>query len=106
MKINIAVTTSIVAISLFMLGHSRAQSEKKLNDQTLHNLSIAMHSEAFAYVKYLLYADYARRTGDAELADLMEQAANTERFEHFAEGARLSALVGSNSDNLKDALQK
>jgi rubrerythrin len=76
-----------------------------LDQKTLDNLSIAMHGEAFAYVKYLLYAEHARRSGNKELADLFEKTANTERFEHFTEEAQLAGLVGSDADNLKDAIE-
>jgi len=76
-----------------------------LNQKTLDNLSTAMHGEAFAYVKYLLYAEHARKSGNKELADLFEKTANTERFEHFAEEAKLAGLVRSDADNLKDAIK-
>jgi rubrerythrin len=75
-----------------------------LNKKTKDNLSTAMHGEAFAYVKYLLYAEHARRGGNLELADLFEKTAKTERFEHFAEEAELAGLIGSDTDNLKDAI--
>ena len=35
---------------------------------------------------------------------MFEKTANTERFEHFAEEAQLAGLVGSDADNLKDAI--
>jgi rubrerythrin len=76
-----------------------------LDRKTMDNLSTAMHGEAFAYVKYLLYAEHARKSGHKELADLFEKTANTERFEHFAEEAQLAGLVGSDADNLKDAIK-
>jgi rubrerythrin len=76
-----------------------------LNQKTMENLSTAMHGEAFAYVKYLLYAEHARKSGNKELAELFEKTANTERFEHFAEEAQLAGLVGSDADNLKDAIK-
>ena len=76
-----------------------------LGQETLDNLSTAMHGEAFAYVKYLLFAEHARKSGNKELADLFERTANTERFEHFAEEAQLAGLVGSDADNLKDAIK-
>ena len=75
-----------------------------LDRETMENLSTAMHGEAFAYVKYLLYAEHARKSGNKELAELFEKTANTERFEHFAEEAELARLVGSDADNLKDAI--
>lgn len=76
-----------------------------LDRKTMDNLSTAMHGEAFASVKYLLFAEHARKTGNKELADLFEKTANTERFEHFAEEAQLAGLVGSDADNLKDAIR-
>ncbi len=76
-----------------------------LDQKTMDNLSTAMHGEAFAYVKYLLYAEHARKSGNKELADLFEKTANTERFEHFAEEAQLAGLVGSDADNLRDAIK-
>src|ERR1700674_813433 len=76
-----------------------------LDRKTMENLSTAMHGEAFAYAKYLLYAEHARKSGNKELADLFEKTANTERFEHFAEEAELAGLVGSDADNLKDAIK-
>jgi rubrerythrin len=76
-----------------------------LVQETLDNLSTAMHGEAFAYVKYLLYGEHARKSGNKELADLFEKTANTERFEHLVEEAQLAGLVGSDADNLKDAIK-
>jgi rubrerythrin len=56
-------------------------------------------------VKYLLYAEHARKSGNKELAELFEKTAHTERFEHFSEEAHLAGLVGSDADNLKDAIK-
>jgi len=81
------------------------ETHEALDQKTLDNLSTAMHGEAFAYVKYLLYAEHARKSGHKELADLFEKTANTERFEHFAEEAQLAGLLGSDADNLKDAVK-
>jgi len=49
-----------------------------LDQKTLDDLSTAMRGEAFAYAKYLLYAEHARKSGNKELADLFEKTANTE----------------------------
>jgi rubrerythrin len=81
------------------------ETHVNLNQKTLYDLSTAMHGEAFAYAKYLLYAEHTRKNGNKELADLFEKTANTELFEHFAEEAELAGLVGSDADNLKDAIQ-
>ena len=80
-------------------------SKRTLDQKTLDNLSTAMHGEAFAYVKYLLYAEHARKSGNKELAELFEKTAKVERFEHFAEEAELAGLVGSDAANLKDAIK-
>lgn len=79
--------------------------KRTLDQKTMDNLSTAMHGEAFAYVKYLLYAEHARKKGNKELAELFEKTAKVERFEHFAEEAELAGLVGSDADNLKDAIK-
>ena len=105
MKSRFVLATSILAIVFLTIGNIHAQKEKMMNQQTLQNLSTAMHGEAFAYAKYLLFAEHARRSGDVELADLLEKTAKTERFEHLAEEAKLAGLVGSNSQNLKDAIK-
>ena len=79
--------------------------KRALDQKTMDDLSTAMHGEAFAYVKYLLYAEHARKSGNTELAELFEKTAKVERFEHFAEEAELAGLVGSDADNLKDAIK-
>jgi len=84
---------------------SRAATEAAaMNDQTQQNLKTAMHGEAFAYAKYLLYAEQARRSGNTALANLFEQTAKTERLEHLAEEAKLAKLVGDDAANLKEAI--
>jgi len=44
-----------------------SELQKTLDQETLDNLSTAMHGEAFAHVKYLLYAEHARKNGHKEL---------------------------------------
>jgi rubrerythrin len=105
MKLKFAVPlVAVVAVS-FAIGHLVAQNDKKLNEQTLANLSTAMHGESLAYTKYLLFADHARKDGNLKLATLLEQTAKTERFEHFATEAKLAGMVGSDIDNLKGAIK-
>ena len=76
-----------------------------MNKTTINNLSTAMHGEAFAYAKYMLYAERARQSGNTELAQLFENTAREERFEHFAEEAELAGLVANDADNLRDAIE-
>lgn len=75
-----------------------------MNAETREHLLQALHGEAFAFARYMLYAEVARRNGRPELADLFERTARAERFEHFAEEAELVGMVGSDEDNLREAI--
>ena len=46
-----------------------SETHETLDQTTSANLLTAMHGEAFAYVKYLLYAEHARKSGNKELAE-------------------------------------
>lgn len=95
-------------LSLFVAGFAVAQartSGQKLQHKTMVNLHTAMKGEAFAYLKYTLYAEQARKNGHPEIAEAFENAAKMERFEHFAEEAELAGLVGTDEENLRDAIQ-
>ena len=83
----------------------QAQMKNQLQQKTMENLQTAMKGEAFAYAKYSLFAEQARKNGHPEIADLFENAAQTERFEHFAEEAKLTGLVGTDEENLRNAIQ-
>lgn len=106
MKIKVHMLL-FVAIGIAILGFSwaSAQREPTTSARTQENLSIAMHGEAFAYAKYLLYAEHAQKHGHPELARLFEETAKVERLQHFAEEATLAGLVGSDADNLRDAIK-
>ena len=84
---------------------SPQQKPPKLNPQTQENLMTAMHGEAFAYAKYMAYAEHARNNGHAAIADLFEQTAKIEQLEHFRELAELAQLAGGDAANLRDAIQ-
>jgi rubrerythrin len=106
MKSRVLKSAAIVATAatFFLIG-SAVASKQGLSKTTTEDLSTAMHGEAFAYAKYMLYAEQARKQGNTQLADLFESAAKTERFEHFAEEAQLAGLVGSDAENIKDAMK-
>ncbi|MEU7905734.1 ferritin family protein [Actinoplanes sp. NPDC049118] len=72
--------------------------------QTLANLDRAVHGEAFASLKYALYAGHARLAGQPRLARLFTAAGSQERNEHFAEEAALAGLVRSTEANLRTAV--
>jgi rubrerythrin len=72
---------------------------------TLANLRTAMQGEAFAYAKYMRYADQARRDGNAAVAQLFTNTANVELNEHFASLATLAGLVSPDTNaNLTEAI--
>lgn len=103
-KMNVYLALVLAGGVMFFAGRLTARSGS-ISQKTQGNLSTAMHGEAFAYAKYLLYAHHARQHGNTELANLFRRAANTERFQHFAEEAELAGLVGSEADNLRDAIK-
>lgn len=72
---------------------------------TLANLRTAMQGEAFAYAKYMRYADQARRAGNPAVAQLFTNTADVELNEHFAMLATLAGLVATDTNaNLQDAI--
>lgn len=77
-----------------------------MNQTTRDNLLTAMHQEAFAYAKYMLFAEHARESGKSELAELLEKTARDELSEHFTVQAGLVGLVRSDTENLEDAIQR
>lgn len=105
MRITSYVVVVVAMAALLAIAGTGPQKHPALSKQTQDNLSTAMHGEALAYAKYMLYAQHARNNGKKQLAVLFEKAARTERFQHFAEEADLSGLVGSDADNLRDAIQ-
>ncbi len=72
--------------------------------ETREDLMCAMREEAFAYLKYLAFAEHARRSGMAFLADRFERLAYVARYEHFEKEARLAGLVAGDAENLRDAI--
>lgn len=103
-RIAFAIVLVATASASFLIGSAWA-GKPALSKTTTDNLATAMHGEAFAYAKYMLYAEHARQNGNEPLAKLFENTARTERFEHFAEEARLAGLVGSDADNVADAMR-
>jgi rubrerythrin len=76
-----------------------------METQVRENVLAAMHGEAFAYARYMLFAAAARETGELKLAATLEGIASVELHEHFAELAGLIGMVGSDHDNITAAIQ-
>jgi rubrerythrin len=104
MKTKLTILALFLAGTFFTLGRVTAAEPAKLHPQTVANLSASMHGEAFAYAKYLLFAEHARKNGDTELAELFEKTAAVEHLEHMREQADLAGIIHSDIENLKDAI--
>ncbi|WP_256725787.1 ferritin family protein [Streptomyces sp. IMTB 2501] len=72
--------------------------------RTKTNLDTAMHGEALAYAKYMLFAAQAKKAGNPSLARLWEGTAAVELHEHFAGEAVLAGLVRTTKENLNKAI--
>ncbi|MGW1047192.1 ferritin family protein [Streptomyces sp. NPDC002547] len=72
--------------------------------RTKANLDTAMHGEALAHAKYMLFAARANQTSNAPLARLFEGTAAVELHEHFAGEEVLAGLVRSTKENLRKAV--
>jgi rubrerythrin len=76
-----------------------------MNTKTREDLLTAMHGEEFAYAKYRLFAKRARANGHPDIAELYEKTANVELLKHFTEEAELAKIVGTDVENLEDAIK-
>ncbi|MEU6521764.1 ferritin family protein [Streptomyces sp. NPDC046924] len=72
--------------------------------RTKANLDTALHGEALAHAKYMLFAAHAKQTGNAALARLWEGTAKVELQEHLAGEAVLAGLVRATRENLRMAV--
>ena len=105
MKYKVLIVSLLFAAAMYAFGWMSGEKHAQVTVQTAADLSTAMHGEAFAYAKYLLYAKHAREQGNQQLAKLFEKTAEVERFQHLQEEADLIGLVGSDADNLRDAIK-
>lgn len=105
MAAGMAVAGALGGLAYATAARRNGKAPTAVSAQARKRLLEAMHGEAFAYLKYSLFAAEARRTGHAKLAALFERTARTERYEHFAEEAKLAGLVGDNEANLRDAIE-
>lgn len=97
------IIPSLSAIAMF--AALPAAAEPQMHDSTRKDLEVAMKGEAFAYLKYLLFAEQARKDGHPEIAELFEKTAKVEREEHFAEHAKLAGFVRTDAENLSEAIK-
>ena len=105
MKAKVLILSLLLAAGIYAFGWMSGETHAKLSPQTATDLSTAMHGEAFAYAKYMLYAQHARDNGNPQLAKLFEDTAKIERLQHMREEAELVGLIGSDADNLRDSIK-
>jgi rubrerythrin len=99
-----ARTLAVATAATFGLVSAGSALAGELSPRTKQNLEKAMHGEAYANLKYLTYAEIARKNGKPELAALFEVNANVEANEHFAREADALKLAKTNEENLLDAM--
>jgi rubrerythrin len=104
-KLKFATLGVLSAAAMMTTAIGYAQQHAKRSSEVQRDLETAMKGEAFAYAKYMLYAEQARAHGHADVAALLESTAKTERLEHFREHAELAGVISkSDADNLRDAI--
>ena len=74
-----------------------------MDEQTRANLLQAMHEEAFARAKFLLFAANAEAAGQEEAAQLLDRSAGAQQ-DHFDRMAELYELSRTVADDLSDAI--
>jgi len=82
-----------------------ASTPNGIRSATREDLLTALRAEASAYATYTLFAAAARTRGNEEVAGLFEEAARTDITRHISELADAAALVGSDADNLREAIE-
>ena len=96
---------ALAAAAVATAGATFAEQQHKRSPEVQKDLEAAMKGEAFAYAKYMMFAEQARAHGHSDLATLFENTAKTERLEHFREHAELAGIISSSdADNLRDAI--
>lgn len=91
----------LLGATLFMGGLALGA---ELQTSTQKDLMTAMQGEAFAYLKYMAFADKARSQGYASVAVLFEKTANVEWKSHFTTHAFQYGLIKSTAQNLQNSI--
>lgn len=104
-RIDHLILGALVVAGIGSAVVGEAQERQRHAPAVQQDLENAMKGEAFAYAKYMLYAQQARAHGHPDIAALFERTANTERMEHFRQHADLAGLMASSdADNLRSAM--
>jgi rubrerythrin len=77
-----------------------------MSPRTKQNLIAAMQCDALDAAKYGRFAARARMDDDWELAKAFQEAADSDRTEHFSKEAELEGLIARSPDNLRNAIDE
>ncbi len=95
------IIPTIAAAALFS---TVALSGETMPNSTRQDLLNAMKNEAFAYLKYTMFAEQARKNGNEVLAGILEHTAEDEFEKHFKAHAKLYGLLKGDYENLINAM--
>jgi rubrerythrin len=96
----------LVAMLLLGVGLPQlAAAQSGVSERTRKNLEVAMQGEAFEYLLYRSYANWAELSGFPELAKTFRDVAEAEGKDHFAREAAAYGLIHSNVENLQSAMK-
>lgn len=76
----------------------------EMSKHTRENVMRALKREALGSIKYRVFAEVAKENGNQVLSDLFLKTAETESDDHLKILFELAKIVGSDIDNLKDAI--
>lgn len=76
----------------------------EMSQHTRENVMRALKREALGSIKYRIFAEVAKQNGNQLLAQLFIKTAETESDDHLKLLFELAKIVGSDVDNLKDAI--
>jgi hypothetical protein len=96
LRIKFCLLLLVLAALSSIVGPTAAGIHHTVTRQTRANLIMAMRGDAFASVKYSLYAEQARGNADLELANLFDKAGNTLRIVPASDGLVIRAVAGYN----------
>lgn len=89
---------AVAAISTVAMGG------ESISNATRQDLLTAMKNEAFAHLKYTMFAEQARKNGNEVLAGILEHTAEDEFEKHFKAHAKLYGLLRGDYENLLNAM--
>ncbi|MFB9236542.1 ferritin family protein [Plantactinospora siamensis] len=104
MRTFAALTGLITGVVLAAGLGASAQAAPAVSPSTRDDTLTAMQGEAYAWARYLAYAQGADFEHHADVAALFRRTARVERYDHFAMEAASIGFVGTDVENLSAAI--